>query len=57
MRVICVCRATDKELREKAKADGLPLRWLREVKRMHRKFRFFHSDDPAEWEATECPLG
>lgn len=39
MKQICVCEATDKELREFAKLKDLPLKWLRGVKRMHRRLK------------------
>ena len=37
--MICVCRVSDRMLRQVAKRDNLPLRWLREVKRMHNLLR------------------
>lgn len=45
---ICPCKATDKQLREAARYLNLPLHYLREIKRVHRKLKIHEwpGDDP-----------
>lgn len=42
---ICPCRATDKQLRELAKYLKISLKYLRDIKKLHNKYRkqFFFS--------------
>ena len=37
--MICICHVSDKMLRAAAQRDNVPVRWYREIKRMHNQYR------------------
>ena len=39
MSKMCICKVSDAEVRKVAKARNLPLKWLRDIKKMHRRFK------------------